>query len=103
MTVSSQVSRVLVAPIRAYQRWISPARPPSCRFEPTCSGYAVEALTLRGPVVGTVLAGWRLLRCAPWSKGGYDPVPTSRRTLREPRPAVSGTSRSLRREPSVVS
>lgn len=46
----------------------------NCRFEPTCSHYAIDALRLRGPFVGPVLAGWRLLRCNPWNDGGFDPV-----------------------------
>lgn len=66
---------VLVAPIRFYQRWISPAWPATCRFHPSCSSYAVEALRTRGPVVGLALAVRRLVKCAPWHPGGHDPVP----------------------------
>lgn len=106
---TSRTGGWLAGPIRGYQRWISPAFPPTCRYEPSCSAYAVQALRTRGPLVGVVLACWRILRCAPWGRGGWDPVPPrgggrqARRTLRLARPAVSGTSRSLRREPSVVS
>jgi putative membrane protein insertion efficiency factor len=65
---------VLLAPIRAYQRFISPALPRRCKYEPTCSAYAVDAVREFGVMRGLVLAGWRLLRCNPLSHGGYDPV-----------------------------
>ena len=68
------VSIAVLAPIRFYQRWISPAFPRRCRYEPTCSAYAVEAIRSLGVSRGLLLAGWRLLRCNPWSRGGYDPV-----------------------------
>lgn len=66
--------RVAVAPIVAYQRVISPALPRRCKYEPTCSRYAVRAVAEYGILRGLVLATWRLLRCNPWSHGGYDPV-----------------------------
>jgi putative membrane protein insertion efficiency factor len=69
---------VLTAPIRFYQRFVSPALPRRCKYEPTCSAYAAEALRRHGPVRGTVLAAWRLLRCNPFSHGGYDPVNAQR-------------------------
>jgi putative membrane protein insertion efficiency factor len=69
------VKRVLLAPIHGYQRWISPLRPRRCRYEPTCSAYAVEAIELHGALRGLTLAAWRLLRCNPFSHGGFDPVP----------------------------
>jgi len=75
------VKRLLLAAIGAYSRWISPARPRRCRYEPTCSAYAVEAIGRFGAIRGLVLAGWRLLRCNPFSHGGFDPVP-ERFTLR---------------------
>jgi putative membrane protein insertion efficiency factor len=65
-------------PIVAYQRLISPALPRRCKYEPTCSRYALDAITEFGVLRGTVLAGWRLLRCNPWSYGGYDPVEAQR-------------------------
>ena len=68
------VSRALTAPIRLYQRLISPALPRRCKYEPTCSAYAVEAIRTYGPLRGFVLAVWRVLRCNPFSHGGYDPV-----------------------------
>lgn len=67
--------RLLSWPIRFYQRYISPLTPPSCRFTPTCSAYALEALCKHGPWKGTWLAVRRLLRCHPWGGHGYDPVP----------------------------
>ncbi len=69
---------VVVAPIVVYQRLISPAIPRRCKYEPTCSRYAVEAVREYGILRGLVLAGWRLLRCNPWSYGGYDPVEAQR-------------------------
>ena len=65
---------VALAPIVAYQRVISPALPRRCKYEPTCSRYAVQAVGEYGILRGLVLATWRLLRCNPWSHGGYDPV-----------------------------
>lgn len=65
----------LVLPIRLYQLCISPYKPPSCRFSPTCSQYAIEALRKHGPAKGLLLAAWRILRCNPWGGSGYDPVP----------------------------
>lgn len=68
------LSGVILAPIRAYQRFISPAMPRRCRYYPTCSAYAIDAVREFGVLRGLVLAGWRLLRCNPFSHGGYDPV-----------------------------
>lgn len=67
---------VVVAPVVVYQRLISPGLPRRCRYEPTCSRYAVQAVGEYGILRGLVLATWRLLRCNPWSHGGYDPVAT---------------------------
>lgn len=99
VAVRPAVVAALIAPIRAYQRWISPAFPATCRFYPSCSSYAIEAMRERGPAVGVLLAVRRLVKCAPWHPGGVDPVP-ARPGRRRPtgRPPVS-----LRREPSVVS
>lgn len=69
------LTQLLVWPIRGYQRLISPLTPPSCRLYPSCSAYAVESITVHGPIKGFVLASWRLLRCNPWNRGGVDPVP----------------------------
>ncbi|HJP75453.1 MAG TPA: membrane protein insertion efficiency factor YidD [Pseudonocardiaceae bacterium] len=69
------VARLLVGLIGIYRRWISPLLPPSCRFYPSCSAYAVEAVTVHGALRGSWLALRRLLRCGPWHPGGLDPVP----------------------------
>ena len=66
---------LLSAPIHFYRGAISPLFPPSCRFTPTCSQYALEALRKHGPIKGAWLAIWRILRCNPWGGSGYDPVP----------------------------
>ena len=73
--MSRLLARLLVLPIRAYQLLVSPLLGPRCRFYPSCSAYAVEALTSHGPVRGSWLAVRRLLRCHPWNPGGLDPVP----------------------------
>jgi len=75
------VKRLLLAPIAAYQRLVSPALPRRCRYEPTCSAYASQSIRRFGPIRGLLLACWRLLRCNPFSHGGFDPVP-DRFTLR---------------------
>jgi uncharacterized protein len=72
---------LLIAPIRAYQRWISPAIGPRCRYYPTCSAYAIEAIRELGPLRGFILAAWRLLRCNPFSHGGVDEL-SDRRLFR---------------------
>jgi putative membrane protein insertion efficiency factor len=69
---------VVLAPVAAYRRLISPALPRRCKYEPTCSRYAVRAVGEYGILRGLVLAAWRLLRCNPWSHGGYDPVEAQR-------------------------
>lgn len=69
------MKRLLIALVRFYQRRISPLKTPCCRFTPTCSQYAIEALEKHGALKGTGLAIWRVLRCNPMCKGGYDPVP----------------------------
>jgi putative membrane protein insertion efficiency factor len=80
------VSAVLLAPIRLYQRVISPALPKRCKYHPSCSQYAIEALRRYGPLRGSVLAAWRVLRCNPWSHGGVDPV--ERQQVFRARPAA---------------
>ena len=66
---------VMLIPIYIYKVCISPYTPPSCRFVPTCSQYAIEALRKHGPLKGSWLAIRRILRCHPWGGSGYDPVP----------------------------
>lgn len=65
---------VIIAPIRFYRRFVSPALPQRCKYHPSCSEYAVEAIRTYGVLRGLVLAAWRLMRCNPWSHGGVDPV-----------------------------
>jgi hypothetical protein len=69
------LAKLLVLPIRFYQVCISPLLGPSCRFTPTCSEYARQAILKHGPIKGLGLAIWRILRCNPWGGSGYDPVP----------------------------
>jgi uncharacterized protein len=70
--VKRLLSALLLAPVRAYQRWLSPLLPRRCKYEPTCSAYAVEAISELGPTRGLVVAAWRVLRCNPFSDGGID-------------------------------
>ena len=77
--------RVAQAPIVLYRRVISPALPRRCKYEPTCSAYAVAALREFGILRGLVLAVWRVLRCNPFSHGGYDPVDAQRLFATPPR------------------
>ena len=72
------LARMLLLPIVAYRQWISPALPARCRFYPSCSAYAIEAISTHGVLRGLGLATWRLLRCQPFNRGGYDPVPPRR-------------------------
>ena len=65
---------IATAPIRLYQRVVSPALGRRCKYHPSCSAYALQAIRSYGILRGVVLAGWRLLRCNPWSHGGFDPV-----------------------------
>jgi putative membrane protein insertion efficiency factor len=69
---------VVLLPLRLYQRLISPALGARCRYYPSCSEYAAQAVERFGILRGLVLAGWRLLRCNPWSHGGFDPVDAQR-------------------------
>lgn len=82
LAVSAWPRRLLIGLVRVYRLLLSPWLGNSCRFEPTCSVYAIEALERHGAVVGSGLASWRILRCHPWCAAGHDPVPAS------PLPAV---------------
>jgi putative membrane protein insertion efficiency factor len=85
----SAARRIAVAPIVAYQRLLSPLLPRRCKYEPSCSAYAVDAIRELGVFRGVVLAVWRVLRCNPWSHGGYDPVSAQRLfPLRAARPRL---------------
>lgn len=78
--------------LRGYQRFISPMTPPTCRFYPSCSQYAVIAVTRHGVLRGTALAAWRVLRCNPWNPGGVDDVPPARPHRHPHRPADAAVS-----------
>ncbi|MBQ7352628.1 MAG: membrane protein insertion efficiency factor YidD [Clostridia bacterium] len=69
------MKKIFTLPIKAYKKFISPVLPKACRFTPTCSEYAIEAIERFGVVRGSMLASYRIMRCNPFSKGGYDPVP----------------------------
>ena len=69
------IGKILIKLIELYRKNISPRKIHCCRFTPTCSAYAIEAIQKRGAFVGTLLSIWRILRCNPLCKGGYDPVP----------------------------
>ena len=81
----SVAKTLVLAPIRAYQRFISPGLPRRCKYHPSCSAYAVQAIETYGILRGSVLAVWRLLRCNPFSLGGYDPVTAQRLFRSAPR------------------
>lgn len=89
--VGRAVSRVLVGLVRAYQAVVSPWFAPTCRYYPSCSAYAVTAIRRHGPIKGVLAAGWRLLRCNPWSAGGVDHVPEQ-----WPQPRAARPTRSTR-------
>ncbi|GBG93987.1 hypothetical protein LFYK43_04460 [Ligilactobacillus salitolerans] len=69
------MKNILIFPIKIYQKVISPLFPPSCRYYPTCSNYALQALEKHGLILGAVMALARIIRCNPFIRGGYDPVP----------------------------
>ena len=79
------MKHVMIFLIGIYRKYISPLKPPSCRFTPTCSAYAIEAFQKRGFFVGLGLTVWRILRCNPFSRGGYDPVPEKKARVRRDR------------------
>ena len=68
------ISKILIGMVRWYQKYISPAIGPHCKYQPTCSQYMIDVVTKYGPIKGTAMGIWRILRCNPFSKGGYDPV-----------------------------
>jgi len=69
---------IVLAPLRAYQRAVSPLLPRRCKYHPTCSAYAAESVRTLGITRGVIVAAWRLARCNPWSDGGYDPLEARR-------------------------
>lgn len=90
--MSSFLRRIAVSPIVFYQRFISPGLPRRCKYEPTCSAYAVDAVREYGVARGFVLAAWRLLRCNPWSSGGLDPVCEQKLFGHHAHPHASGST-----------
>ncbi|MCI9136476.1 MAG: membrane protein insertion efficiency factor YidD [Lachnospiraceae bacterium] len=69
------MKKILIAFINLYRKYLSPLKTTKCPYYPTCSTYGLEAIQKHGALKGSLLAGWRILRCNPFSKGGYDPVP----------------------------
>lgn len=69
------MKKILIAIIKLYQIYISPMKTTKCPYFPCCSQYGIEAIEKHGPIKGVLLAIWRIIRCNPFSKGGYDPVP----------------------------
>jgi putative membrane protein insertion efficiency factor len=90
--IARMPARVLLVLLRGYQLFISPLTPPTCRFYPSCSQYAVLAVTRHGALHGTRLAAWRLLRCNPWNPGGVDDVPPAHDRHSHHLPVASATS-----------
>lgn len=88
------MKRLALAAIRFYQRRLSPGRPPACRFLPTCSQYAYEAIETYGAVRGGGMAAWRVLRCNPLNRGGLDPVPERRHHIHEGESSGHGRSQA---------
>ena len=82
----SKMKYFMIWLIGLYRKYISPLKRPCCRFTPSCSAYAIEAFQKRGFFIGFILTVWRILRCNPFSKGGYDPVPE--KGLRNPKPTL---------------
>lgn len=80
----SAAGRILALPVRFYRRWISPLKPPMCRFSPTCSQYTIEALETHGLFRGLWLGLCRIARCHPFCEGGHDPVPPPRERRERP-------------------
>jgi putative membrane protein insertion efficiency factor len=96
------VGRTLLAAIGFYSRAVSPALPPRCRFAPTCSAYAAEAIAVHGAGRGSWLALRRLVKCAPWHPGGFDPVPPGRGTSPETDSAVPPAPRRATQQEAGV-
>lgn len=102
--MANPVVALLVAPLRAYQKYISPGLPRRCRYYPTCSSYAITALKTHGAVKGTLLSGWRILRCNPWSRGGVDHVPGVGRWAPDPwEPPDDWVGHDIEEKPAALS
>jgi len=72
--ISNALGSIICGLLRVYQSVISPLLPPACRFEPSCSQYMIDAVRKKGPLLGVLMGLWRILRCNPFVRGGYDPV-----------------------------
>lgn len=96
-------ARLFIQLIKSYQLFVSPRSGPCCRYTPSCSQYAIDALRIHGAFKGLFLAVWRIMRCNPFSKGGYDPVPnkTSEKKLNLMRFFVAGRRRRTKRNRAV--
>ncbi len=79
------ISNLLIIIIKYYRKNISPTKIPCCRFTPSCSAYAIEAIRIHGCIKGTAMSIWRILRCNPLCKGGYDPVPEKKKSKITPK------------------
>ena len=79
------MKRPLIWLIRFYQKAISPLKPPCCKYYPVCSVYGIQAISRFGAFKGALMTVWRILRCNPFSAGGYDPVPEPRKIIRGPK------------------
>ena len=97
------MTRILLALIAFYRRWLSPAlhslHPGGCKYLPTCSEYAAMAIATHGPLRGSALAAWRLLRCHPFARGGFDPVPGAAVRPDQPSQSHRRASTALPNEP----
>lgn len=78
----SFIRKIFIFPVRLYRKFISPLKPPSCRYTPTCSQYMIDAVEEWGVIRGLGLGIWRILRCNPFGRGGYDPVPKRKKRSR---------------------
>ena len=101
-TAGRAVARALIYCIQLYRHTVSPLRLPTCRFMPTCSQYAVDALADYGLIRGSWLIALRLAKCGPWHRGGWDPVPERRRCAHDCGGDVSGTPADRRESASFV-
>ena len=96
------MKRVLIALIQFYRKHISPLSPPSCRFIPTCSQYAITAIERFGAIKGTGLTIWRLLRCGPWNPGGFDPVPEKKEKKKKKKAINEVTESAVNNEENSI-
>ncbi len=89
------MKKILIFFIKVYKKFISPLFPPCCRFSPTCSEYAMEAISKFGAIKGSILAIYRILRCNPFCRGGYDPVPDKFTFKRQESPQIESENDSI--------